>query len=298
MSNPTIPIIVSIDNGTVGLDYTETMQFSGGELQVKLPIRPYGTVDQLGVLARLQSPADLVQLMLFEDVVERFYPGVSRNLVIPYLPYGRQDRVTELGNAFTLKAVAKMINTLNYGMVVTLDPHSDVTPALIDRLEPIEQAHALLNNSDMGPILHDRRVVIVAPDAGAHKKAAEVSRQFGRPLLQAMKHRDVHTGKVLSCSVPDFTPAVNEPHFLIVDDICDGGATFVQLAQKLSGKWSRSKVSLYVSHGIFSKGFKDLNAYFDGIYTTNSWLRDGADTSDKLKVFRLFEEKVLQGGKD
>ena len=72
----------------------------------------------------------------------------------------------------------------------------------------------------------------------------------------------------------------------------------MQLAQKLSGKWSRSKVSLYVSHGIFSKGFKDLNAYFDGIYTTNSWLRDGADTSDKLKVFRLFEEKVLQGGKD
>ena len=36
------------------------------------------------------------------------------------------------------------------------------------------------------------------------------------------------------------------------------------------------KIYLVVSHGIFSKGFKELSQYFDGIYCTNSY-RDVAN---------------------
>jgi ribose-phosphate pyrophosphokinase len=54
----------------------------------------------------------------------------------------------------------------------------------------------------------------------------------------------------------------------IVDDICDGGGTFVGLAALLKSRHA-GKIVLIVSHGIFSKGF-DL-ANIDAIYTTDSF---------------------------
>lgn len=37
------------------------------------------------------------------------------------------------------------------------------------------------------------------------------------------------------------------------------------------GMNEKSKIYLIVTHGIFSKGFKELNRYFDNIYCTNSY---------------------------
>jgi len=65
-----------------------------------------------------------------------------------------------------------------------------------------------------------------------------------------------------------------------VDDICDGGGTFLGLATALKEK-NAGKLSLIVSHGIFSKGFEELNKSFDTVFTTNSF-RD------------IEEEKVVQ----
>jgi ribose-phosphate pyrophosphokinase len=46
----------------------------------------------------------------------------------------------------------------------------------------------------------------------------------------------------------------------MVDDICDGGRTFIELAKELRGMGAE-KVHLYVTHGFFTKGL----SVFDGI---------------------------------
>jgi len=59
---------------------------------------------------------------------------------------------------------------------------------------------------------------------------------------------------------------------IIIDDICDGGATFINIAKILTGyKEFKGKIYLIVTHGIFSKGFAELSQYFKGIYCTNSY---------------------------
>jgi ribose-phosphate pyrophosphokinase len=55
---------------------------------------------------------------------------------------------------------------------------------------------------------------------------------------------------------------------LIVDDICDGGGTFIGIAKALP---KDVKKYLYVTHGIFSKGLRELTGHFEHIYTTNSY---------------------------
>ena len=57
---------------------------------------------------------------------------------------------------------------------------------------------------------------------------------------------------------------------LIVDDICDGGGTFLGMAKALKAKHAGT-LYLAVSHGIFSKNLKALKQTFKAIYTTNSF---------------------------
>jgi ribose-phosphate pyrophosphokinase len=65
-----------------------------------------------------------------------------------------------------------------------------------------------------------------------------------------------------------------------VDDICDGGYTFIELAKALEARLepyfgADFKLDLWVSHGLFTKGYQDLSWHYDTIETTNSWNFNG-----------------------
>jgi ribose-phosphate pyrophosphokinase len=68
-----------------------------------------------------------------------------------------------------------------------------------------------------------------------------------------------------------------------VDDICDGGRTFIEISKALDGY--QGELYLFVTHGIFSKGFEELFKHFTKIYTTNS-IKD-IEQSDKLKQYKV-----------
>jgi ribose-phosphate pyrophosphokinase len=52
---------------------------------------------------------------------------------------------------------------------------------------------------------------------------------------------------------------------VILDDICDGGGTFIGLTKKLREKGA-AKVTLYVTHGMFTKGVKILLESIDEVW--------------------------------
>jgi len=80
----------------------------------------------------------------------------------------------------------------------------------------------------------------------------------------------MRTGNILRTEIP-----VLDQHadikYVIVDDICDGGRTFIELAKAIKEGRPTAEVYLVVTHGIFSGGFYDLNEVLDGIYCTNSY---------------------------
>jgi ribose-phosphate pyrophosphokinase len=57
---------------------------------------------------------------------------------------------------------------------------------------------------------------------------------------------------------------------VITDDICDGGMTFIHVAQRLKAL-SAERVVLFVTHGIFSKGLGVFDGLIDHFYTTDSF---------------------------
>ena len=69
------------------------------------------------------------------------------------------------------------------------------------------------------------------------------------------------------------TDIIKGKNVLILDDICDGGGTFM-LAGKELLKYKPNNLGLCITHGIFSKGVDTLKEVFDEIYAYNLWKED------------------------
>ena len=129
------------------------------------------------------------------------------------------------GESFSLKVFANMVNALGFNKVVTLDPHSDVTPALIDNVKVISQSDIIHKWMDFTMRLGS--TMLVSPDSGANKKTAKIAGYLNHwEFARADKLRDLSTGQILETVV--YKEDFNKQDVAIIDDICDGGKTFTE----------------------------------------------------------------------
>jgi ribose-phosphate pyrophosphokinase len=96
--------------------------------------------------------------------------------------------------------------------------------------------------------------------------------RFGlvKGYMTASKSRNLMTQEITDTS---FDGDVTNRNVLVVDDICDGGRTFIQLGKKLREQGCK-ELSLLVTHGIFSYGVDELMKIYDRVYTTDSFHPD------------------------
>ncbi|WP_213732771.1 ribose-phosphate diphosphokinase [Citrobacter europaeus] len=226
-------------------------------------------------LMRIRAVAmrDMNDFMLLAQLVEavRHQTDVLvSHLDLPWLPWARQDRHMVAGDSFALKVFASQLNTLQFEKVKVLDPHSDAAAAAINNFVAISQETCLLHSATLQRQFQQKTLMLVAPDAGALKKIDAVARAAGVEEYAILsKKRDVASGKLTGFSL--MAGDVRGRDVLIVDDLCDAGGTFIGSAQVLREAGAHS-VSLYVTHGIFSKGVEHLFANgIDAIYTTTSF---------------------------
>lgn len=182
---------------------------------------------------------------------------IGSRLDIRCLPYARQDKEVANDRTFALRSFAPILNSMRWGSVTLHDPHSPVAVELIERSVPLYYT------------VEARRAytscacdLLCLPDAGALAKYGPMFAEL--PQVHASKVRDQATGAITGTAVHG---VVRERRVLIVDDICDGGATFIGLASALRENGALF-VALFVSHGIFSKGTRVLfDSGIDRIFT-------------------------------
>ena len=273
--------------------------FSGGEPHIRLHDMMVGDSHHstlcIRIKTRIKSFNDLGVLMVAVDAIKRnallWNTTIELILDLKYFPAGRQDRVCNEGESLAVKVYADLINSLGFKKVHIFDPHSDVTGALVDNVQ-------IRNNYDLVRLsLRDifgselprseNKFNLISVDAGASKKIDSLATYLyciyyqNIDVVQCHKNRNIATGAIESVQV--FSEDLQGLPCVIVDDIADGGASFIYAAKELKKK-NAGDIYLIVSHGIFSKGFKELSKYFKGIYTTNSWAHDYAwETPEKEK---------------
>jgi len=273
------------------------LKLEGKEIAVETGRFPDGAV-WARVVGTLPATASLMQIraagmknmddfMLLAQVVEavRHCCDVRfSHLELPWLPYARQDRHMQPGDSFALKVFARQLNQLGFDKVWVLDPHSEAAAA-IDNLVVIPQERCLLQSETLAAALRSGELQLVAPDAGALKKIHAVAQAVGAQEFATLtKQRNVATGELTGFRLVEGN--VKGSAVLIVDDLCDAGGTFIGSAQVLREAGARS-VSLYVTHGVFSKGVENLlNHGIDRIYTTTS-LSHAEIASQRVEVIDI-----------
>lgn len=256
-------------DGKVNQKYSvSVMKFPGGEVGVNINSGSKSwqdgaadSVRSVELVAKIQNSDHLMAMFLATDAIRRVYTKAKVSLVIPYFPYARQDRVCNDGEAFSVKVVAMLINAQDYESVTTVDPHSTVLIAALDKCKVVSQYDLFAK------IKQDwHNWTIVAPDMGAMKKCEEFAKLVGtKAVVGFSKTRDLASGKITGMTAL-FEVDANE-QYLVLDDICDGGRTFIELVELMS---RAGHLELVVSHGIFSKGVDVLTSRFDRVYTSNS----------------------------
>lgn len=244
--------------------------------------------DAVKISSRLNSFKDLELIICATAAIRNIKPNREIALYVPYFMGARSDRKFVDGGVNYLKQViCPIINSLNFVTVITLDPHSDVLEACLNNYEKLDNhtvvKYALTEIDNKKDV--KERICLVSPDAGAYKKIFDVAKKFQiQNVVTANKVRDMRTGNILKTEIPDLPGSVGDDlQYVIIDDICDGGRTFNELAKAIKAQRADAKIYLVVTHGIFSAGFKELSRNFEHIYTTNSY-RDIADNEYEEKT--------------
>ncbi len=201
--------------------------------------------------------------------------GLDITLYMPYLPYARQDKDVSNDETFGLFAFANILNVLNFRNVVVDDVHSDTAKKLICSLQNISPEKRI---KEVIKTLNVRHVMF--PDAGAYTRYKNMLPD-NTWTYTGKKIRNGTTGEILAYKFEGNKPLPGSD-VLIVDDICDGGRTFIEAARLIHG----CNVHLYVTHGLFTKGLTVLrDAGIRRIFTMHGeagpfdHLPQGQDTS-------------------
>jgi ribose-phosphate pyrophosphokinase len=122
---------------------------------------------------------------------------------------------------------------------------------LYERYSQTESFEITMAKNNIDPRSYD---YFIAPDNGAIKKSQKITKEWNVPLMVAAKKRDEASGYTVFDYLVTNGLETKDKTCIILDDICDGGATFINLAENLKAKYGFKKVDLFITHGLFSKG--------------------------------------------
>jgi ribose-phosphate pyrophosphokinase len=241
-------------------------QFAGGERNVNIGAIADENIAE--VTAYLHNSNDIMDLLLTVNALRRRDEGISVNLTIPYFPYARQDRVCNPGEALSVEVMAKLINALGCNTVTIFDPHSPKTTKSLVNTEVISAAD-IIAASPLKDLIKQAGLELVAPDKGAIVRTELVSYALGGvPIHYCSKERDSLTHAITKTVIPQDVQGKN---LIMVDDICDGGRTFIQLGKALKEAGAK-EIYLYVTHGIFMAGLEILKPAIDKVFCLHTYL--------------------------
>ena len=241
----------------------------------------FTSVPTIVVRTRLLSNDDIIALALVKDVINNKYVNVKTILKIDYMMYQQDDRRFKTEESFGLKVISNFINTMKWDKIKIFHPHSDKVEFIDNCIITSNQSFVEDAILDVRSYTFNRFPYWVIPDSGAFKTQFKQIENIEYPnFITCMKSRNHETGGIETVvNVGDLSGQA----CFIVDDICLGGRTFIQIAQKLREK-NCGKLYLIISHGVFNQGIEHLLEYFDYIYTTDSICNI---EHEKLKIYKL-----------
>jgi ribose-phosphate pyrophosphokinase len=265
-SSPRAPVLFSLQSGRPLLERIcaqlglppaplEERDFEDGEHK----LRPLESVRGRDVYVVESLAADAARSVDDKLVRVLFLLGALRDagarrltVVAPYLCYARKDMRTKARDPVTIRYLAQLFEAAGAQRMVTLDVHNRAAYENAFRIPAEHLSAAPLLVQALLPVVGDREVVVVSPDAGGVKRAERFRQAFERRLARRVgfafveKFRSegvLRGGRVAG--------DVDGRCVVIVDDLISSGRTLARAAAACR-ELGASSAFAAVTHGVFS----------------------------------------------
>lgn len=239
--------------------------FKGGEVFFELGTTLHAE-QTITIEAYIKNSNDLMVMFSVLQLVQE--AGCKVYIFLPYMPYARQDRKMNPRQANQSEMFWRLLS--GYKDIIkgvqVCDVHSQAA---------LKETFGLSvhNTTQRQLLVHEYRTkfawisecdAIVAPDEGAYEKAKAVADHFKLPVVVCSKVR-ASTGEIIKTTVEGDT---KDKRLVVIDDIVDGGRTFLGIADKIK---DAKELNLVCTHGIFSYGKEILQEKFNRIEAVYDW---------------------------
>lgn len=232
------------------------------------------------VVADLAQPNEAYLPLVFLLQTLKEFGAKQVGIVVPYLPYMRQDKRFHAGEAITSKIFAKELSG-NIDWLVTVDPH-------LHRYETLSEIYSVPNEVVSGAnciarwLIDQPKSLLLGPDLESEQWVSNIALQSNQDYCIASK---VRSGDFdVTIQLPEFKPADYE-QVVLIDDVISSGMTVLKTCNALKTR-GVSKMQVVATHGLFGKAncLKDIQEMVSSVVTCNTIVHDSnaLDCSDEV----------------
>lgn len=224
----------------------DLVKFADGEVLVSLP-EAY-TRGSVVLIQTLSAPAnDAIMQTVF--ALEALKLACVNNviLIISYLGYARQDRLTRAHSLISCSVVCKLLCLNAPARVYLLEPHA---PQVVGFLNAPSFSFGLTAAicEHISRLYRLSELVIIALDHGAECRALKVAKALDVEMISGYKHREHGRVNVTF----QYNPRLTGKTGVVIDDIIDTGKSVASAMYALLATLSLARVLVYCVHGVLS----------------------------------------------
>ena len=229
----------------VELSEVRVQHLSDGEIHVQ--IEELVRHQDIFIIQPCAAPVNdnFVELLLLVDAFRRA-SARGINVVIPYYPYARQDRMARGREAISAKMVARTLETMGASRIIYIDIHALQIQGFFDvPVDPLTALPVLSEYFQDDPRFLPDKTVIVSPDVGRARFAGKYAEQLGMPLAIMHKRRLDFDKTRTDTVVGD----IEGKTIILIDDLIAGGSVLDQIPA-LVEMGAEAPVYLSITHPV------------------------------------------------
>ncbi len=248
-----------------------------------------------------KNPQDWwVQLLLLKDLLLSSSAN-SVSFVLPNLFYSRQDRKDKPHVPISARALANSIS-LDLKRIITMDLHTAQIQGFYSQKIPVDNLYSfpeVVSYLRKNHFNNLKNLVVVSPDIGGANRAKAFLKRLKKAQMGDVEKQEysfalINKTRLVAGEIENMEVIgkVNGKDVLIVDDIIDSGETLCKAVDLLK-KEGAKKLFCYGTHGIFTKGTKEICEKFEIVMTSNThYLED--EKVETIDVSSIFAEAIYR----
>lgn len=263
--------LLNLINESSGTVRYKVNRFPDGQVDVDIDLSSIDFKSHLSIECRITNPEELFLLRSVGSVLSDNHIRID-SIYIRYLMSSRTDRKFSPGRPHTLEMVISDICSIHPVSIYVYEPHSEETKYLIESygVKYMDNySHPGIYNEIYYEI-HElsKSPLLVFPDEGAlHRYGLKF---MDNDLVSLKKVRESDGSIKLSVNNTTTKNLYNRL-VVVIDDLSDGGGTFVSASDYIKSSFTPDKMILVVHHNIQISGLMKLSKCYDDIYITDSY---------------------------